>query len=72
MRQEDIELLLQRQPCPLLRLHLTGGQVFEINDPDQVFVNRTTVQLLLPSQDGKDREAVIALLHVVWVEVVSS
>ena len=72
MQQEDLELLLQRQPCPLVRIHVAGGQVYEINDPDEAFVTRSTVQLLLPKANGKGREAIISLLHVVWVEVLSS
>ena len=71
MRQEDLEQLLRRSPCPLLRLHLTGGQVFEITDAELTVLTRTTVELLLPAEGGRDREAVISLLHVVWVEVVS-
>jgi hypothetical protein len=71
MRLEEIEALLQRQPCPLLRLHLTGGQVFEIAGPDDAVMDRHKAEILLPPQDGKQREAVVSLLHVVWVEVVS-
>ncbi len=72
MRPEDLGLLLQRQPCPLLRLHLTPGTIFEITDPEQVVLTRSTVELLLPSPEGHhEREAVISLLHIVWVEVVT-
>ena len=71
MRPEDLRQLLQRQPCPVLRLHLTGGMIFDIRDPEQVVVTRSTVELLLPPDGTHDREAVISLLHVVWVEVVT-
>ena len=71
MRVEDLRVLLLRQPCPLLRLHLTGGMIFEIRDPDQVVWTSSTVELLLPPDDTRDREAVISLLHITWVEVVS-
>jgi hypothetical protein len=69
MRQEDLRRLLRREPCPLLRLHLTNGIVFEINDPDLAVVGRSTVELLLPPGDTGEREAVINLLHIIWVEV---
>ena len=69
MRQEDLEILFERRPCPLLRLHLTGGRTFDILDPDQVVVNRSTVQLLMPGQ--KNHEAIVSLLHIIWVEVIS-
>lgn len=71
MRPEVLRLLLQRQPCPTLRLHMTSGIVFEIADPEQVVFTRSTVELLLPRQESQDREAVINLLHIEWVEVVT-
>jgi hypothetical protein len=71
MREDDLRVLMQRVPCPLLRLHTTGGMVFEIHDPDSVHIERSTVQILLPPHHDQLREAVISLLHVVWVEVVS-
>jgi hypothetical protein len=69
MRPEDITRLLPREPCLLLRLHVTGGMVFEINDPDLVVFGRSTVELLLPPGDAGEREAIINLLHIIWVEV---
>lgn len=72
MRQQEIEQLLTRDPCPQLRFHLTGGQVFEIPDVEALVLSRTCAEILLPPEGGCDREAVISLLHVVWIEVVSS
>ncbi len=69
MRQEDLEMLLERSPCPLLRLHLTGGRTFDILDPEHTIVTRSTVELLMPSD--KNREAILSLLHIIWVEVIS-
>ncbi len=69
MRQEDLFQLLQRRPCPRLLLHLTNGLVFEIDDPDLVVLGRSAVELLLPPGDAGEREAVISLLHIIWVEV---
>ena len=70
MRQDDLQTLLGRIPCPLLRLHLTGGRTFDILDPELVVITRSTVEVLIPGE--KDREAVLNLLHIVWVEVISS
>ena len=70
MRQDDLQTLLARIPCPLLRLHLTGGRTFDIQDPELVMVTRSTVEFLIPGE--KDRKAVLNLLHIVWVEVISS
>ena len=71
MQQRDLELLLQRAPSPRLRLHVINGAVFEIDDPDLAVLGRSTVELLLPPADGVQREAVINLLHIIWVEVLS-
>jgi len=69
MRQNDLEMLVNRVPCPRLRLHMTGGAVFEITDGDLVVIGRSTVEMLLsPSSEG-EREAVISLLHIIWIEV---
>jgi hypothetical protein len=71
VRHEDLRVLLERRPSPLLRLHLSSGMIFEIPDPEQVVVTRSTVEILLPPDDMRDREAVISLLHINWVEVVT-
>jgi hypothetical protein len=69
MRAENLQRLFNRTPCPRLRLHLTSGTTFEINDPDLVVLGRSTVELLLPPDDAGEREAVINLLHIIWIEV---
>jgi hypothetical protein len=69
MRQRDLERLLRRNPSPRLRLHLTGGTTFEITDPDLVVVGPSTIELLLPAGAEGEREAVINILHIIWIEV---
>lgn len=69
MRRDDLELLLKRKPCPRLRLHLTNGFVFEITDSETVVLGRDTVELLAPLAETREREAVINLIHIIWVEV---
>jgi hypothetical protein len=71
MRSEALKKLLRREPCPLLRLHLSNGLTFAINDPDLVLVTSSTVELLLPPDAAGPREAVINLLHIIWVEVLT-
>ena len=70
MREEELRYLLRRNPTPLLRLHLSSGATFDITKPDIVYLSPTTVQLLLPRQHDQMREAIISLLHIVWVEVI--
>jgi hypothetical protein len=69
VRQEDLDILLKRNPCPRLRLHLTNGRTFDIEDPDVTVVTRSTVEVLIAGE--KRREAIISLLHIIWVEVIS-
>jgi len=68
MRPDDLRALLRRQPFQPLRLHLTNGTLFEIRHPDMASVGRSTMTLSLPPEHGVEREAVIALLHIIWVE----
>lgn len=70
VRLEDLRILFERVPCPFVRLHLTDSRTFDIQDPDQVVITRTTMEFLIPGE--KNREAVISLLHIVWAEVVST
>jgi hypothetical protein len=37
-----------------------------------VFLSRSTVELLLPRGDEGEREAIINLLHIIWIEVLPS
>lgn len=69
MRQDDLQLLIGREPFPVVRLHLTGGRTFDLPDPEEVLLTRSTVEFVIPGE--KDREAVISLLHVIWAEVIS-
>lgn len=71
MRSEVLEILLRRDPCPVLRLHLSNGTTFDIRDSELAVVTRSTVELLLPPDGDNHREAVINLLHIIWVEVLS-
>jgi hypothetical protein len=70
VREQDLRQLLQRQPFPLLRLHLTGGLVFEITDPEVPVTTRSTIEIPLPPEGGRQREAVISLLHIIWIEII--
>jgi hypothetical protein len=72
MRAAVLTELLQRQPCPLIRLHLSNGAVFDIRDPDLVVIRRSTVDLLLPPDGPSQREAVINLLHIIWVDIITT
>jgi hypothetical protein len=71
VRTDDLRLLFRREPPPVLRLHLSSGMIFEIADPDVIVLTNSTVEIPLARTGGQSREAVISLLHIVWIEVVS-
>jgi hypothetical protein len=71
MRPNELRELLRQQPFVPLRLHVTGGMVFEVRHPEMAHVTRSTVRIELPQLGGVDRVATIALLHVNRVEALS-
>lgn len=70
MRPDDLRDALSQKPFRLVRLHLTSGRAFDITHPDMIIVGRSTMTLALPDDDHEARQAVIALVHVVWMEIV--
>lgn len=69
MRPGDLHSALANKPFRPIHLHLTNGSVFEIAHPDMAIVGRSTVTLALPDDDGQSRQAVLALVHIVWMEI---
>jgi hypothetical protein len=69
VRKEDLLDLLHRQPFSRLRLHLSTGMIFEIRHPEMAIVTRSTVYLEVDPHSPAGRPAVVALLHIAWVEV---
>jgi hypothetical protein len=72
MRPNVLKKLLQRHPFAPLRLHLSSNVSFDIHDPELAVVTRSTVELLYPAGNSKNREAIINLLHIIWVEVLDA
>ena len=70
MRREDLLELLRQQPFMPFRLHLSDGTRFEIRHPDMAIVGRSTMAVSLTPDATGERQAIIALLHVMWIEVV--
>lgn len=71
MHSADLYNLLDRDPCPILRLHMIGGMTFELRDPDAVVVGRDCVEVLLPRDGSNLRDAVINLDNILWIEVLT-
>lgn len=71
MRPEELTELLRVRPFVPLRIHLTGGQSYEIRHPEQVLVLRGRVDIGIgpdPATGVLERVEHCSLLHVVRVE----
>jgi hypothetical protein len=69
MRHNDVSEQLQRRPFQPFRLHLTDGTVFDVSHPEGAILGHGAVTLALPPALGLHRQAVIDLLHVIWLEL---
>ncbi len=69
MRPEDIREFTRKQPFEPYRLHITGGQTYDIRHPDQVIVLRSRLVIGVSGNDSiPDRVEHIALVHIVRIE----
>ena len=71
MRAEELLELLRVRPFVPLRIHLTGGQSYDIRHPDSVLVLRARVDIGLlpdPATGVLERVEHCSLLHIVRVE----
>jgi hypothetical protein len=69
MRPDDLSAYLLQRPFQAFRVHLSSGEVFEIRQPELATVARSTLSVGLPVEGNVQRFAVIALVHIVWLEV---
>jgi hypothetical protein len=69
MRPDDIKKNLSRKPFVSFRLHLSTGVFFDVHNPESAQVERSTIHIGLPLEGDKQRFVVIALVHIVWIEV---
>lgn len=73
MRPDDLHEFTRKRPFAPYRIHVTGGQVYEIRHPDQVIVLRSRVAIGVGASDGvPDRLEHVALLHIVRIEELPS
>lgn len=73
MRPEDLREFTRKQPFELYRIHITGGQTYDVHHPDQVIVLRSRVVIGVGSEnDLPDHVEHVALIHIVRVEELRS
>lgn len=70
MEHEDLHEILSLEPFRLLRFHISDGTVIEVDHPDMAMLRPSVIVLSLPSDDAGDRDAVVPLSSIVWVEVI--
>jgi hypothetical protein len=71
MRAEELMELIRRQPFRPLRIHMTGGHIYDLYHPDQIIVRRGRIDVAAesdPKTGVTDRVDYCSLLHVVRVE----
>ena len=71
MRASDLREQLKRQPFRPFRLHLTDGTVVDVAHPELALVSHASVRISLPPALDLERDAVIDLLHIMWLEVLN-
>jgi hypothetical protein len=69
MRQDDVDEYLNRKPFQPFRIYLSTGVFFEIRQPQLAYTSRSTLSLGLSIEGDKQRFLTIALVHIVWIEV---
>ena len=69
MRPEDVKVYLDQRPFHPFRMHLSNGVFCDIRQPELVSVSRSGITIGQALEGDRQRFAVIALVHVVWIEV---
>ncbi len=69
MRQEDVREYLERRPFQPFRIQLSTGAFFDIRRPEMAQATRSTLTLGQSIEGDQQRFVVIALVHIVWLEI---
>ncbi|HEY7156122.1 MAG TPA: hypothetical protein VH575_19310 [Gemmataceae bacterium] len=69
MRRDDLNEYLKQRPFQPFRLYLSTGAFVDIRRPELVHVGHSTLSIGLPIEGDKQRFLEIALIHIVWLEV---
>jgi len=69
MRREAVLEHLNRAPFRPFRVYLSTGVFFDIRQPQLASVDRFTLSSTFPIEGLSQRYVNIALIHIVWIEV---
>lgn len=70
MEADDLREILSYEPFRFLRFHLSDGTIILIDHPDMAMLGQSAITLGLPPEEDDEREAVVPLSSIDWVEVV--
>jgi hypothetical protein len=75
MRPDDVLQLLRSKPFQPFRISLSDGNQYEVRQPDNAIVSRSTVLVGVPGPRGPDgpaeRVVTCALMHITRMEVLN-
>lgn len=69
MRPDEVRDYLKQRPFQPFRIHLSSGAFFDIRQPELVAVSPSALSIGLPVEGERQRFAIVALVHIVWLEV---
>ena len=69
MRRDTLEEYLNRRPFQPFRLYLSTGAFVDIRQPQSASLSPSTLTLGLPIEGNHQRFLEIALIHIVWIEI---
>jgi hypothetical protein len=69
IRRDTLEEYLKRRPFLPFRIYLSTGVFFDIHQPQLASVSPLTLTLGLPIEGDRQRFLEIALVHIVWIEM---
>jgi hypothetical protein len=69
MRRDDLNEYLDRKPFRPFRLYLSTGAFVDIRQPQLVHFSHSVLTLGQAVEGDQQRFLVIALIHIVWLEL---
>jgi hypothetical protein len=75
MSPNELNAMLRRAPFVPFRLHLTGGQTYDVSDPRWMVIGTTTAFLGArrdPASPIYDEPVIISIRHVTRVEPIEA
>ncbi|HTU18286.1 MAG TPA: hypothetical protein VMG10_09535 [Gemmataceae bacterium] len=69
MRRDVVEDYLKQRPFLPFRLYLSTGAFVDIRHQQSASLGPSTITIGLPLEGDRQRFLEIALIHIVWIEV---